>query len=66
VFKCQDCKQGILIDNEIKALRVTTQALLGTQISGSILAFWPDGKIAADKLPFTINVARVKTGRLMF
>jgi hypothetical protein len=63
VFKCQDCKQGIFIDNEIKALHVTTQALLGTQISGEIFAFWPDGKIAADKLTFTINFAMVKTGR---
>jgi hypothetical protein len=25
-------------------------------MSGSIVAFWPDGKIAANELPFTVDI----------
>ena len=56
MFQCKSCQQGILLDPELKALRVKTQALLGRQISGSIVVLWPDGKIAADELPYIIDV----------
>ncbi len=51
------------MDYELKALRVTIQTMLGTQTSGTIVALWPDGKIAANELPFIINVVREITGR---
>jgi hypothetical protein len=34
-------------------------------MSGTILAFWPDGKVAADELPFTIDFVREKMSRKM-
>ena len=37
--------------------------MLGTKISGSIIAIWPDGNIAADELSFTIDVAREMSGK---
>jgi hypothetical protein len=52
------------VDSDLKALRVTTQHL-GTHFSGSILASWPDGKVAADQLSFTIDIIMVKNGRKM-
>jgi hypothetical protein len=42
-----------------------SQKLLGSQISGTIVASWIDGKIAADELSFTITVARENNGRQM-
>ena len=63
MFKYEGYYRGIFIDNDIKALRIRTQALLGTKISGSIIAIWPDGKIAADELSFTIDVAREMSGK---
>ncbi len=52
-----------MIDYELKALRVTIQTMLGAQTSGTIVALWPDGKIAASELPFIIEVIREITGR---
>ena len=52
-----------MIDYELKALRVTIQTMLGTQTSGSIVALWPDGKIAANELAFIIDVVREIAGR---
>jgi hypothetical protein len=63
VLQCLNCYQGIFIDSELKVLRLTTQALLGTQMSGAIFASWPNGSIAADELPFIIDIVSEKTRR---